>query len=235
MANFEYKIISGVKVKVRPQKHTKKVERKEQERIAKGTLYTDTGGKITLLRNDYTREELLTMLRTLGKRAQTRLKTLSSYFDERGGKYTGEINPVYAKYKGYNISYAGVSRNALYTKVKTAVDILNAKQSTYTGYKSLQIKAFNKMKENHPKLKNMTYEQWKQMAIYMGAWQSAHEGEQYDSETLLAYTNWANNMLYGPDILKPVEEIDLNKWFLDTSREEKSGQWIDLKQDFEDI
>lgn len=235
MANFEYKEIAGVKVKVRPKKPTKKAQRQEARLTAKDTLYTEQGGKVTLMKEKYTHEELLTLLNLLGKRAQSRLKTLGEYFSGKGSKYTGEINPVYEKYKGYNVSYAGLSDRALLSKIKTAIEILNAKQSTYTGYRSLQYKAFNKLKENHPKLKNLTFDQWKQMTIYMGAWQSAHEGEQYDSETLLSYSNWANNLAGETDVLKPVEEVDLSKWFLDASREEKTGQWLDLKQDFEDI
>lgn len=235
MAGFKYKEIAGVKVKIKPKKPTKKAQRQKARLEAKGTLYTDVGGKVTLIKEKYTHDELLTLLNLLGKRAQSRLKTIGEYFDEKGKKYTGEINPIYEKYKGYSASYAGLSDRALLSKVKTAVEILNAKQSTYTGYMRLQYKAFNKLKENHPKLKNLTFEQWKQMTIYMGAWQSAHEGEQYDSETLLAYNNWAHNLAYGPDVVKPAEEIDLNEWFLDISREEKTGQWLDLKQDFDDI
>ena len=234
MQNNEYKI-GSVNVKIRPKKPTKKAERQEARLTAKGTLFTEQDGKVTLIKEKYTHEELLTLLNLLGKRAQSRLKTLGTYFDEKGKKYTGEINPVYEKYKGYTVSYIGLSDRAILSKVKTAVEILNAKQSTYSGYKSLQYKAYEKLKENHPKLKNLTFEQWKQMTVYMGAWQSAHEGEQYDSETLLSYSHWANNLAQGPDVLKPAEEVDLNKWFLDTSREEKTGQWLDLKEDFDDI
>lgn len=233
MQTSEYKI-GSVTVKYKPKKPTKKAQRQEARITAKGTLFTEQDGKVTLIKDKYTHEELLTLLNLLGKRAKSRLSTLGEYFNEKGKHYTGGINPVYEKYKGYNTSYAGLSDRALLSKVKTAVEILNAKQSTYSGYMSLQYKAYNKLKENHPKLKNITFDQWKQMTIYMGTWQSAHEGEQYDSETLLSYVNWANNTL-GADVIKPVEEVDLNKWFLDTSREEKSGQWIDLKQDFDDI
>ena len=235
MADAEYRIIAGVKVKVRPKKPTKKAQRQEARLSARGTLFTEQDGKVTLIKDKYTHDELLTLLNLLGKRAQTRLATLGTYFNEKGKKYTGEINPVYEKYKGYNISYAGLTDRSLLSKVKTAVEILNAKQSTYTGYMSLQHKAYESLKKSHPKLKNLTFEQWKQMTVYMGAWQAAHEGEQYDSETLLAYTNWGVNLSQGADMLKPVEEVDLNKWFLDASREEKTGQWIDLKQDFDDI
>lgn len=234
MADFEYREIAGVKVKVRHKKPTKKAQRQKARMEAKGTLYTESGGKVILLKEKYTHDEKLTLLNLLGKRAQSRIKTLGAYFDEKGKKYTGEMNPVYEKYKGFSISYAGLSEKALMTKIKQAVEILNAKQSTYTGYMNVQYKAFNKLKENHPKLKNMTFEQWKQMAVYMGAWQSAHEGEQYDSETLLSYVNWGVNT-QGPDVLKPVENVDLSEWFLDTSREEKSGDWLDLKEDFDDI
>ena len=173
------------------------------------------------------------LLRTLGKSAQTRLKTLSTYFDERGKKYTGKINPVYDRYKGYDIRYQGLSTQALFKKVRTAVDILNAKQSTYTGYAKLQHTSYEKMIANHPKLKNMTFDEWQAMVVYMGAWQSAHEGEQYDSETLLSNANW--NLQTGQVMPVQFEKVDLDAWFLDVQREGSSGQWLKLDQDFEDI
>ena len=196
---------------------------------AKGVLYEVSNDKYTLLKQHYTKQELLLLLRTLGKRAQTRLKTLSTYFSERGKKYTGQINPVYDRYKGFNIRYQGLSTQALYKKVRTAIDILNAKQSTYTGYVKLQHTAFNKLKENRPKLKDLTFDQWQAMVVYMGMWQSAHEGEQYDSETLLSNAKWSYETgQWGPF---EFEKVDLDKWFLDVQREGSSGQWLDLKED----
>ena len=200
---------------------------------AKGVLYEVSNDKYTLLKQHYTKQELLLLLRTLGKRAQTRLKTLSTYFSERGKKYTGQINPVYDRYKGFNIRYQGLSTQALYKKVRTAIDILNAKQSTYTGYVKLQHTAFNKLKENRPKLKDLTFDQWQAMVVYMGMWQSAHEGEQYDSETLLSNAKWSYETgQWGPF---EFEKVDLDKWFLDVQREGSSGQWLDLKEDSDDI
>lgn len=211
---------------------------KQRERVgevqrAKGVLYEVSNGNIKLLKQHYTKQELLLLLRTLGKRAQTRLKTLSTYFDERGRKYTGKINPVYDRYKGYDIRYQGLSTQALFKKVRTAVDILNAKQSTYTGYTKLQHTAYEKLIENHPKLKNMTFDEWQAMVVYMGAWQSAHEGEQYDSETLLSNANW--NLQTGQVMPVQFEKVDLDAWFLDVQREGSSGKWLKLNQDFEDI
>lgn len=211
---------------------------KQRERVgevqrAKGVLYEVSNGNIKLLKQHYTKQELLLLLRTLGKRAQTRLKTLSTYFDERGKRYTGKINPVYDRYKGYDIRYQGLSTQALFKKVRTAVDILNAKQSTYTGYTKLQHTAYEKLIENHPKLKNMTFDEWQAMVVYMGAWQSAHEGEQYDSETLLSNANW--NLQTGQVMPVQFEKVDLDAWFLDVQREGSSGQWLKLNQDFEDI
>jgi hypothetical protein len=211
---------------------------KQRERVgevqrAKGVLYEVSNGNIKLLKQHYTKQELLLLLRTLGKRAQTRLKTLSTYFDERGKRYTGKINPVYDRYKGYDIRYQGLSTQALFKKVRTAVDILNAKQSTYTGYTKLQHTAYEKLIENHPKLKNMTFDEWQAMVVYMGAWQSAHEGEQYDSETLLSNANW--NLQSGQVMPVQFEKVDLDAWFLDVQREGSSGKWLKLNQDFEDI
>nr|DAJ59825.1 MAG TPA: hypothetical protein [Caudoviricetes sp.] len=215
---------------------SKQKERVGEVQRAKGILYDVIDGKYKLLKKSYTKEETLLLLRTLGKRAQTRLKTLSTYFNERGKRYTGEINPIYDRYKGYDIRYQGVSMQALQKKVSTAIEILNAKQSTYTGYRQLQNRAFEKMKENHPKLKDLTFEQWKAMTTYMGAWQSAHEGEQYDSEQLLAYARWTGESS-GYDTLSNLdpENVDLDSWFLDVQREGTSGQWLDLNQDFDDI
>lgn len=212
---------------------SKQKERVGEVQRAKGVLYEVSNGNIKLLKQHYTKQELLLLLRTLGKRAQTRLKTLSTYFDERGKRYTGKINPVYDRYKGYDIRYQGLSTQALFKKVRTAVDILNAKQSTYTGYSKLQHTAYEKMIENHPKLKNMTFDEWQAMVVYMGAWQSAHEGEQYDSETLLSNANW--NLQTGQVMPVQFEKVDLDKWFLDVQREGSSGQWLKLDQDFEDI
>ena len=105
---------------------------------------------------------------------------------------------------------------------------LNAKQSTYSGYVKLQHTAFNKLKENHPKLKDLTFDQWQAMVVYMGMWQSAHEGEQYDSETLLSNSKWAYETgQWGPFEFK---KVDIDKWFLDVQREGSSGQWLDLKR-----
>lgn len=215
---------------------SKQKKRVGEVQRAKGILYDVIDGKYKLLKKSYTKEETLLLLRTLGKRAQTRLKTLSTYFNERGKRYTGEINPIYDRYKGYDIRYQGVSMQALQKKVSTAIEILNAKQSTYTGYRQLQNRAFEKMKENHPKLKDLTFEQWKAMTTYMGAWQSAHESEQYDSEQLLAYARWAGESS-GYDTLSNLdpENVDLDSWFLDVQREGTSGQWLDLNQDFDDI
>lgn len=212
---------------------SKQKERVGEVQRAKGVLYEVSNGNIKLLKQHYTKQELLLLLRTLGKRAQTRLKTLSTYFDERGKKYTGKINPVYDRYKGYDIRYQGLSTQALFKKVRTAVDILNAKQSTYTGYTKLQHTAYEKMIANHPKLKNMTFDEWQAMVVYMGAWQSAHEGEQYDSETLLSNANW--NLQTGQVMPVQFEKVDLDKWFLDIQREGSSGEWLKLDQDFEDI
>lgn len=212
---------------------SKQKERVGEVQRAKGVLYEVSNGNIKLLKQHYTKQELLLLLRTLGKRAQTRLKTLTTYFDERGKKYTGKINPVYDRYKGYDIRYQGLSTQALFKKVRTAVDILNAKQSTYTGYAKLQHTAYEKMIAKHPKLKNMTFDEWQAMVVYMGAWQSAHEGEQYDSETLLSNANW--NLQTGQVMPVQFEKVDLDKWFLDVQREGSSGQWLKLDQDFEDI
>lgn len=212
---------------------SKQKERVGEVQRAKGVLYEVSNGNIKLLKQHYTKQELLLLLRTLGKRAQTRLKTLSTYFDERGKKYTGKINPVYDRYKGYDIRYQGLSTQALFKKVRTAVDILNAKQSTYTGYAKLQHTAYEKMIANHPKLKNMTFDEWQAMVVYMGAWQSAHEGEQYDSETLLSNANW--NLQTGQVMPVQFEKVDLDAWFLDVQREGSSGQWLKLNQDFDDI
>lgn len=212
---------------------SKQKERVGEVQRAKGVLYEVSNGNIKLLKQHYTKQELLLLLRTLGKRAQTRLKTLSTYFDERGKRYTGKINPVYERYKGYDIRYQGLSTQALFKKVRTAVDILNAKQSTYTGYTKLQHTAYEKLIENHPKLKNMTFDEWQAMVVYMGAWQSAHEGEQYDSETLLSNANW--NLQTGQVMPVQFEKVDLDAWFLDVQREGSSGKWLKLNQDFEDI
>lgn len=212
---------------------SKQKERVGEVQRAKGVLYEVSNDKYTLLKQHYTKQELLLLLRTLGKRAQTRLKTLSTYFSERGKKYTGQINPVYDRYKGFDIKYQGLSTQALYKKVRTAIDILNAGQSTYSGYVKLQHTAFNKLKENHPKLKDLTFDQWRAMVVYMGMWQSAHEGEQYDSETLLSNAKWSYETgQWGPF---EFEKVDLDKWFLDVQREGSSGQWLDLKEDFDDI
>lgn len=212
---------------------SKQKERVGEVQRAKGVLYEVTNDKYTLLKQHYTKQELLLLLRTLGKRAQTRLKTLSTYFNERGKKYTGQINPIYDRYKGFDIKYQGLSTQALYKKVRTAIDILNAKQSTYSGYVKLQHTAFSKLKENYPKLKDLTFDQWQAMVVYMGMWQSAHEGEQYDSETLLSNAKWS----YETGQWGPFEfgKIDIDKWFLDVQREGSSGQWLDLKEDFDDI
>lgn len=212
---------------------SKQKERVGEVQRAKGVLYEVSNGNIKLLKQHYTKQELLLLLRTLGKRAQTRLKTLSTYFDERGKKYTGKINPVYDRYKGYDIRYQGLSTQALFKKVRTAVDILNAKQSTYTGYAKLQHTAYEKMIANHPKLKNMSFDEWQAMVVYMGAWQSAHEGEQYDSETLLSNANWS--LQTGQVMPIQFEKVDLDAWFLDVQREGSSGQWLKLNQDFDDI
>lgn len=212
---------------------SKQKERVGEVQRAKGVLYEVANDKYTLLKQHYTKQELLLLLRTLGKRAQTRLKTLSTYFNERGKKYTGQINPVYDRYKGFDIKYQGLSTQALYKKVRTAIDILNAKQSTYSGYVKLQHTAYSKLKENYPKLKDLTFDQWQAMVVYMGMWQSAHEGEQYDSETLLSNAKWS----YETGQWGPFEfgKIDIDKWFLDVQREGSSGQWLDLKEDFDDI
>ena len=212
---------------------SKQKERVGEVQRAKGVLYEVSNGNIKLLKQHYTKQELLLLLRTLGKRAQTRLKTLSTYFDGRGKRYTGKINPVYDRYKGYDIRYQGLSTQALFKKVRTAVDILNAKQSTYTGYTKLQHTAYEKLIENHPKLKNMTFDEWQAMVVYMGVWQSAHEGEQYDSETLLSNANW--NLQTGQVMPVQFEKVDLDAWFLDVQREGSSGKWLKLNQDFEDI
>lgn len=212
---------------------SKQKERVGEVQRAKGVLYEVSNGNIKLLKQHYTKQELLLLLRTLGKRAQTRLKTLSTYFDERGRKYTGKINPIYDRYKGYDIKYQGLSAQALHKKVMTAVDILNAKQSTYSGYNKLQHTAYEKMIANHPKLKNMTFDEWQAMVVYMGMWQSAHEGEQYDSETLLSNANW--NLQTGQVMPVQFEKVDLDAWFLDVQREGSSGKWLKLNQDFEDI
>lgn len=212
---------------------SKQKERVGEVQRAKGVLYEVSNDKYTLLKQHYTKQELLLLLRTLGKRAQTRLKTLSTYFSESGKKYTGQINPVYDRYKGFDIKYQGLSTQALHKKVRTAIDILNAKQSTYSGYVKLQHTAFNKLKANHPKLKELTFDQWNAMVVYMGMWQSAHEGEQYDSETLLSNAKWAYETgQWGPF---EFEKVDIDKWFLDVQREGSSGQWLDLKEDFDDI
>lgn len=212
---------------------SKQKQRVGEVQRAKGVLYEESNGTYKLTKQHYTKDELLVLLRTLGKRAQTRIKTLSRYFDERGKKYTGQINPIYDRYKGYDIKYQGLSTQALYKKVSTAIDILNARQSTYTGYMSLQYKAYHKFLENHPKRKDMTFEEWRQMVVYMGQWQSAHEGEQYDSDTLVAMASWARET----GQLEPLDfkEVDLDKWFLDTLREGNTGKWLDLDEDFDDI
>lgn len=211
---------------------------KQKQRVgevirARGVLYDDANGQYKLLKQHYTKEELLLLLRTLGKRAQTRIKTLSRYFNETGKKYTGEINPMYERYRNYDIKYLGVSQQGLYKKVKDAITILNSNQSTYTGYKKQQSKAFETFKKNHPKLKDLALEEWKAYTTYMGQWQSAHEGEQYDSEQLVANARWVEKSGFIGPI--DYEKVDLDKWFLDVQREGSSGEWLDLDQDFDDI
>ena len=217
---------------------SKQKQRVGEVQRVKGILYDVIDGKYVLLKKHYTKDESLLLLRTLGKRAQTRITTLKGYFSEGGKHQTGEINPVYDRYKGYDIKYQGLSLQAIQKKVATAIEILNAKQSTYTGYKQLQNKAYRKMIENHPKLKNISFEDWKKLTAYMGAWQSAHEGEQYDSEQLLAYANWAGSTQSGGfDGLAAMnpEDVDLDAWFLDVTREGSTGEWLTLNQDFDDI
>ena len=217
---------------------SKQKQRVGEVQRAKGILYDINNGKYVLLKTHYTREEALLLLRTLGKRAQTRITTLKGYFSEGGKHYTRERNPLYDQYKTYDIKYQGLSLQKKKKKVATAIEILNAKQSTYTGYKQLQNKAYRKMIENHPKLKNLSFEEWKKLTAYMGAWQSAHEGEQYDSEQLLAYANWAGNTQSGGfDGLAAMnpEDADLDSWFLDVTREGSTGEWLTLNQDFDDI
>lgn len=211
---------------------------KQKQRVgevirARGVLYDDTNGNYKLLKQHYTKEELLLLLRTLGKRAQARIKTLSTYFNEKGKKYTGEMNPIYERYRNYDIKYQGLAQQALYKKVKDAITILNSAQSTYTGYRKQQSKALETLKKNHPKLKDLTLEEWKSYTTYMGQWQAAHEGEQYDSEQLLSNARWAVNTGF----IEPIdyEKVDLDKWFLDVQREGSSGEWLDLNQDFDDI
>ena len=201
----------------------------------KGKLYTiDASGKVVLTRSRYTEGELKSMIRTLGKRAQTRIKTLSRYFDERGRKYTGKINPIYERYLGYDIKTAGLSWTALYTKVKDAVAILNSKQSTYTGYQQSLNKAYESFIAHHPKLKNMSFDEWDRYTKFMGAFQRAHKDEQYDSEQLVSYTNWSDKSLGSLDDTD-LGSVDLDDWFLDINREGSSGQWLDLNEDFKDI
>lgn len=200
-----------------------------------GELYDVTGnGKYKLTRNRYTEDELKQLLRTLGKRAQTRLKTLSRYFEEGGKKCTGKINPVYERYKGFNVQASGLSYTALYTKVKTAIEILNSKQSTYTGYNQIMNQSYESFKKSHPKLKNMTFDEWERYVKFMGAWESAHKDEQYDSEQLVNYTHWADKTIGVLDDTD-IGSVDLDEWFLDITRESQSGEWLDLKEDFEDV
>ena len=154
------------------------------------------------------------------------------------------MSGIYFYYVVHVVEYSNLMKalNILIIYLKTipnnSIEILNAKQSTYTGYKQLQNKAYQKMIENHPKLKNLSFEDWKKLTTYMGAWQSAHEGEQYDSEQLLAYANWAGNtMSSGFDGLATMnpEDADLDSWFLDVQREGSAGEWLSLDQDFDDI
>lgn len=200
-----------------------------------GKLYDVTGdGKYKLTRTRYSEEELKQLLRTLGKRAQTRLKTLSRYFEEGGKKYTGNINPVYERYKGFNVQASGLSYTSLYTKVKTAIEILNSKQSTYTGYNQIVNQSYESFKKSHPKLKNMTFDEWDRYVKFMGAYQRAHQDEQFDSEQLVQFTNWADKNIGLLDDTG-LGDIDLDEWFLDIQREGSQGTWLDLDEDFDDI
>ena len=57
---------------------SKQKQRVGEVQRAKGILYDINNGKYVLLKTHYTREESLLLLRTLGKRAQTRITTLGT-------------------------------------------------------------------------------------------------------------------------------------------------------------
>lgn len=199
---------------------------------ARGVLYIDTRDLgVKLLKNRFTRQELIALIRTIGKRAQTRIKELGKWYDEKSPKYMNRLNPLYERYRGYNVQTLGLSNAALYAKVKDAVNILNDRRSMKYTYNALYQKSYETFKRNNPRAREWSFEEWETYMKYFGAWEKAHEDQQYDSDQVLAYIKWASDrsMQLTPESLD-LDEID--KWFLNSLEREK-GTWISLKEDFE--
>lgn len=203
---------------------------------ARGNLYRQDMTppyNVHLTKTRYTQKELVALVRTLGKRAQARLQTLRTYYTEQGTRYTGRLNPLTEIYKGYDVKTAGLSRKALYQKVKTAVAILNDKRSTHTGYTAMLIKSYEGFKKTHPQAREWTIEQWEKYAKFLGAFEAAHEEQQYDSEAVVSMAAWEDQAGRAMPDPEAIQVEDVTNWFINRVRERKKGEWVTLSENFD--
>lgn len=187
---------------------------------------------IRLLKSRYTHTELIQLVRTLGKRAQSRIKELEKWYNPKSSRYKYRLNPLLEQYRGYNVQTMGLSDRALYKKVKDALAILNDKRSMKYTYEQIFVNSYEKFKSSHPRAKDWTFEQWERIMRFMGAYAKVHESEQYDSEQILGFATWQAEQSIPLDPEEVTQER-VNAWFLDRISESKKGQWVTLKDGFD--
>lgn len=89
--------------------------------------------------------ELKDYIRSAGKRAQARMKTLATAYGE-GGTLYGRRSYVLDKYGDFNVKTKGLSKKALKMKAIKAAEILNAKSSTVAGVKDIDRRRYETFK-----------------------------------------------------------------------------------------
>lgn len=142
---------------------------------------------ITLPPFDFlTTKEIKDAIRTFGKRAQARIKTLGKAFSEGGTMY-GRKSYVLDKWGDFNTRTKGKSRKALENQLENALNILNAKTSTVKGIREMENKRMETFKKHHPNLPGeWDEERYKRAMTILGRIQSAEKGAAYDSDEQVA-------------------------------------------------
>lgn len=98
------------------------------------------------------RAELVGALRTFGKRAQARIKTLEKAYAPGGSMY-GRKSYVLDMYGDIDTKTAGLSEQAIRNKVEKALKILEASTSTVKGVKDVDRRRYETFRKNHPEAK----------------------------------------------------------------------------------
>lgn len=174
-----------------------------------------------------TREEAKSIIKTYGKRAQSRLTTLRKAYETGTLKRT-QPSDILVKYAGFDVKTKDLSDKELIKKARTAIEILNKKGTLVSKVTAAKRRAYDTFKANH-NLPDLTYAEYEKLMIQVGQFQQLNADKDYDSTQTLLMMNWIDKTGgEGVDLLH-LETLNPEVWFLNMAREEETGKWISMQ------